>query len=68
MELLANQDVGVLISGRYGPTAFSAIERAGMEAYLGDTGTPLELVKEYQAGSLRRATRPSGKGFHGGRF
>ena len=64
VQYLADQDVDVLISGRYGPNAFIAIQASGIEAYLGISGTPSELVEKFQSGNLHLATRPSGPGYH----
>lgn len=64
VQYLADHDVDVLISGRYGPNAFTAIQASGMDAYLGKSGTPSELVEKFQAGNLNKATGPSGPGFH----
>ena len=66
VQYLADQGVEVLISGRYGPNAFLAIQASGIDAYLGKTGTPTDLVEKFQSGILPKATGPSGPGYHGG--
>ena len=64
VQLLADQGVNATISGRYGPNAFDALIAAGMDAYLANSGTPLELLRQYRDGILDLAKGPSGKGFH----
>ena len=64
VQLLAAQGVNATISGRYGPNAFDALTAAGMDAYLANSGTPLELLGQYREGVLDLAAGPSGKGFH----
>lgn len=66
VQLLANLGVEGVISGRYGPNAFEAMQAAGLTAYLASAGTARELASECQSGSLKTASGPSGRGFHGG--
>ena len=65
VQFLTDLDVDVLVSGRYGPNAFSAIQAAGLTAYLADSGSPRELVDRVQTGELSRLAHPSGRGYHG---
>ncbi len=65
VQLLGDQQVAAVISGRFGPNAYTALQAAGMEAYLGQHGTPRELIAAYQQGNLSRADGPSGPGHHG---
>jgi predicted Fe-Mo cluster-binding NifX family protein len=65
VQVLAEQDVGVVISGRYGPNAITAIQQAGMLAYRGDEGTPAELVAKYGKRTLEQVTSSPSRGFHG---
>lgn len=69
VQHLAEQGVDAVISGRYGPNAYDALNAAGMKAYLADSGIPRQLVDQAQSGSLPLATGPSGEGMHhrGGR-
>lgn len=67
VRLLADQGVDVVISGRYGPNAYEALQLAGIEAYLAPSGTARELVGQYQDGNLNQASGPSGGGRHRGR-
>jgi predicted Fe-Mo cluster-binding NifX family protein len=65
VQFLNDLNVEVLVSGRYGPNAFSAIKASGIAAYLADSGTPTELVDMVQAEGLSRLESPSGRGYHG---
>jgi predicted Fe-Mo cluster-binding NifX family protein len=66
VQLLADHGVEAVISGRYGPTAFSALEAAGIKAYLAESGTPEDLVARLEGGDLQLAGGPSGEGRHRG--
>ena len=57
--------VDAVISGRYGPNAYEALQAAGMKAYQASTGSPRKLLADCQSGSLATASGPSGRGFHG---
>jgi predicted Fe-Mo cluster-binding NifX family protein len=65
VQLLANLGVEAVISGRYGPNAFEALEAAGIKAYLANSGSPRKLLADCQEGRLSAASGPSGSGFHG---
>jgi predicted Fe-Mo cluster-binding NifX family protein len=52
VQFLIDHQVEVIITGRCGPNAFSAIKASGIQAYQGVTGTPEELVNRYLAGEL----------------
>jgi len=64
IQFLSNNGVEVIISGRYGPNAFTAIEAAGIQAYRANKGTPEELLDKYISGKLNRALAASGRGRH----
>lgn len=66
VQFLAENGIQAVISGRFGPHAFTALQAAGIEPYLAEQGTPEELVKALQAGVLMLANEASGPGRHGG--
>lgn len=66
VQHLANLGVEAVVSGRYGPNAFEALQAAGIGAYLADSGSPRQLIADCQAGRLTTASGPTGRGFHGG--
>lgn len=65
VQFLANQQVNVTITGKYGPTAFKALEAAGIQGYEATSGTPEELVRQYLAGELTQVHAATGPGRHG---
>ena len=65
VQILTDWDVDVLVSGRYGPNAFSAIKASGITPYKAESGSPKDLVDKVLAGELTKVESPSGKGFHG---
>jgi predicted Fe-Mo cluster-binding NifX family protein len=65
VQFIANQGAEVVISGRYGPSAFTAIEAAGIKAYVAQNGTVAEVLQEYLADQLEQVGEASGPGFHG---
>jgi len=67
VQLLADNGVDAVISGRYGPNAYEALQIAGIEAYLARSGTPRELAASLRDGNLELASGPSGAGYHGRR-
>jgi predicted Fe-Mo cluster-binding NifX family protein len=52
VQFLANNDVEATIAGRYGPTASSALDAAGILAYVADGGTPREILEQFLADEL----------------
>lgn len=64
VQFLSNQGVDAVVSGRYGPYAYDALQAAGMEAYLASSGTPRELLSDLKAGRLSTASGPTGEGNH----
>jgi predicted Fe-Mo cluster-binding NifX family protein len=62
VQYLSDNGIEAIVSGRYGPNAFIALEAAGIEAYRASRGTPEELLEKFNAGKLDRATGPLGRG------
>jgi predicted Fe-Mo cluster-binding NifX family protein len=54
VQFLSDHSVEVVISGRYGSNAYSALQAAGIQAYLARKGTPEELLEAYLAGKLKQ--------------
>jgi len=65
VQYLAGMGVEAVVSGRYGPYAFEALEAAGIKAYIANAGSPRKLLADYREGRLSTASGPSGSGFHG---
>jgi predicted Fe-Mo cluster-binding NifX family protein len=65
VQFIANQGAEVVISGRYGPSAFTAIEAASIKAYIANEGTVSQVLQQYLDGQLEQVGEASGTGFHG---
>lgn len=65
VQFLAKQKVNVTITGKYGPTAFKALEAAGIQGYEAASGTPEELARQYLAGELKQVYAATGPSRHG---
>ena len=63
-EATPNNGVKATISGRYGPTAFSALNAAGIQAFVADGGTPAELLDEFLADELAQVNTATGQARH----
>lgn len=64
VQFLANSGVEATITGRYGPTAFSALEAAGIQAFTASGGTPAELLEQFLAGELEQVKASNGQKRH----
>ena len=52
VQFIASQQPEIIISGRFGPNAFSALEAAGIKAYIANNGTVGEVLDQFLAGQL----------------
>ena len=66
VQFIVSHQPEILISGRFGPNAFSALKAAGIKTYLASSGTVSEVLEQYLAGELEQAVGASGPGMHGG--
>ena len=65
VQFLSNNGIEATITGRYGPTAFSALEAAGIQAFVAGSGTPQELLDKFLAGELEQINAATGSELHG---
>lgn len=63
-QFLANNGVEATITGRYGPTAISALTAAGIQAFVADNGTPAELLDRLLANELEQVNAATGSSLH----
>ncbi len=69
VQFITDKGAEAIISGRYGPNAFSALEAAGISAYIVEGQmTVKEVLDKFKAGELEMVNSPTGRGFHGGGF
>jgi predicted Fe-Mo cluster-binding NifX family protein len=66
VQFLSDHGVQAVISGRFGPNAFSALQAAGINTYQAKNGTPEELLDQCLKGKLKLVDTGSGSGYHKG--
>jgi predicted Fe-Mo cluster-binding NifX family protein len=64
VQFLANEGVEAAITGRYGPTAMTALKAAGIQAFVADSGTAAELLDKFLAGELEQVDAATGSSRH----
>ena len=65
VQFIANKGADVVISGRYGPSAFAALDAAGIKTYIAEEGTVSEVLEKYLAGGLESTDSATGPELHG---
>ena len=65
VQFIAETGAEAVISGRYGPSAFAAIEAAGLKAYIAKSGTVSEVLDQFIAGELESTESATGPELHG---
>ena len=65
VQFIANKGAEAIISGRYGPSAFTALEAAGIKAFIAAESTVKDVLDAFLAGKLESVGAPTGQGFHG---
>jgi predicted Fe-Mo cluster-binding NifX family protein len=66
VQYITSHKPDVIISGRFGPNAFSALEAAGINAYIASAGTVREVLEQFIDGQLILAGEATSPGMHGG--
>jgi predicted Fe-Mo cluster-binding NifX family protein len=64
VQFLSNGGVEATITGRYGPTAFSALAAAGIQTFIANSGTPEELLDKFLANELVQVKAATGPELH----
>ena len=65
VKFIADRGAEAVISGRYGPSAFTALNAAGIKAYIANNGSVKDVLESFQADKLNGVNGPTGRGFHG---
>ena len=65
VQFLSDNDIEATISGRYGPTAISALKAASIRAFVVTSGTPQELLEKFLADELVQVNAATGPELHG---
>jgi predicted Fe-Mo cluster-binding NifX family protein len=66
-QFLSSQGVETIISGDFGPNAFTALEAAGIQMYSAQKGQAEALLDDFLAKRLKKVTGSTGPQRHGGR-
>lgn len=64
-RMLADRGVTVLLTGNCGPNAFSTLQAAGIEVFVGAQGSVRQAIEAYRAGRLQSASGPDVPAHHG---
>ena len=56
--LVSNKEAKILITGHCGPNGFHTLEAAGVEVFVGASGTVREAIEKYKKGELRLTQGP----------
>lgn len=66
-QLMADQDVGAVLTGSVGPNAYQSLNAAGIAIHIGIVGTARDALAAYLSGTLATVAGPSSQGHGGGR-
>jgi predicted Fe-Mo cluster-binding NifX family protein len=58
-QLIASQDVKVVLTGNVGPNAFGTLQAATIEVVTGVSGSLKEAIEKYKKGELKSTQGPS---------
>jgi predicted Fe-Mo cluster-binding NifX family protein len=64
VQFIADQGAEIVISGRYGPKAFSALQAAGIKAYVAGDGTVNGVLQQFLDGQLEMVSAATGPEMH----
>ena len=58
-QLVALKEVKAVVTGNVGPNAFQTLQAAGIEIFIGASGTVREAIEKYKKGELKSTLGPS---------
>jgi predicted Fe-Mo cluster-binding NifX family protein len=58
-QLMAQKGVKAVLTGNCGPNAHQTLSAAGIDVFVGCSGTVSEVVERFKSGQLRAATAPN---------
>jgi predicted Fe-Mo cluster-binding NifX family protein len=64
VQFIAGQGVEAVISGRFGPSAYTALETAGIQMLISSSGTVKEALEEFLAGKIEQVSSATGPELH----
>jgi predicted Fe-Mo cluster-binding NifX family protein len=65
VQFIAEQGADIVVSGRFGPKAFSALQAAGIKAYVASDGTINDVLQQFLEGQLEQAIAATSPELHG---
>ncbi len=66
-QTVSQHGASVVITGSIGPNAFQGLSAAGIDVFVGATGTVRQAYDAYLAGELQKVGAPTGRSHQGGR-
>ena len=64
-QLVANKGAQALLTGSCGPNAYQTLEAAGVEVFIGVSGTVKEAAQKYKEGRLQSTSEPNVSAHYG---
>jgi predicted Fe-Mo cluster-binding NifX family protein len=58
-QLVSSKGAKVVVTGNVGPNAFQTLSAAGIEIFIGASGTVKNAIEDYKKGKLQTASNPS---------
>lgn len=65
VQFITEQGAQAVVSGRYGPNAFTALKASGLRAFTGRGRTVEEALEHFIAGELEEVHAATGEELHG---
>ncbi|HIE58241.1 MAG TPA: dinitrogenase iron-molybdenum cofactor biosynthesis protein [Anaerolineales bacterium] len=66
VQFITQAGAEIVISGRYGPNAFSALQASGLPAYIAAEGTVEDVIQQFLDGKLEQTHAATGGEMHEG--
>jgi len=64
VQFISKLGAQTVVSGHYGPNAFSALEAAGIAAYIASDGAVSKVLEQFHAGQLEQVSAATGPEQH----
>jgi predicted Fe-Mo cluster-binding NifX family protein len=66
VQFISQQNVEAVITGRYGPNAFTALQAAGLRGFVAKGRTVRDVLEKFKAGEAEEVFAATGEELHGG--
>jgi len=66
VQAISQQNVEAVVTGRYGPNAFTALQAAGLRGFIAKGKTVRDVLEKFNAGELEEVFAATGEELHGG--